>query len=188
MFKGLNRNYILADASRTAAAIALAGAGIGLATAFLKEKRRVDNLRTLRVKLPKYVSEDTELTEHLLTLADGKMADLSLLERAARRIDSLLELEVKISTASPSTVSAALSSTAQQLQNSFMRYLQDYYDKSGIATILENGRRKPVDEVKRNAHQYIFEAVDSTRHNIQLLIDDKFFDGVAERTEHVLHS
>jgi hypothetical protein len=187
MFKGLNRNYIFSDALKTSGTIALIGAGVGIVSAFIKEKRRVDNLRSLRLKLPEFVRLDSELSEHLMTLANSKLADLNILERAARRIDSLLELQDKIAKASPSTVSGALSATAHQLQNSSLKYLQEFYDVSGVATIVEEGRRKPVDKIKCTAHDYIFETIDTTRHNIQLLIDDKYFDGVAERTEKVMN-
>jgi hypothetical protein len=168
---------IFSDVVRVTGICAGVGVGIGIVSGLVNERSRISEKEKLRVRLPSHVQSNAEIKDAIMILADARHAELDRLERAARRVDTLLQLYVSLDTADPKTVKPNLSSVASELEAAILHHLGIFYHASGIPVLEHDYKRTkhhiPINRDLKYAHELLLQCIEGLVHDIHMNVKNK---------------
>ena len=151
------------------------GAGVAAAGFLLYRHARTQTV-VANFSVPAEVRADGAVWGALSRMAALRRADLPVLERAARRYATLVELRRRLEVAEPADVALSVSADAMQVFESLRYYLHQFYERTGVVTergwvqYYQGTERDvaPMNPDLRDAHTVVMVSAEGLLHAIRM--------------------
>ena len=172
---------LIADAARAGLGALFLGGAIGAICGIVKEQRRVERQRQMRLRMPSVIAGMRAFTLPLEKLAATPKADIATLEKLARRCATMVQSNMSILRVDPSVVTLGMLTEMSSTQEAIHRMLRQFYATSAVPMLTHNSAQVPVSTELRAAAASLLDTVAAVKHQFDLEVRNKYNEAIARR-------